>query len=91
MEDLGEELEWNGHQVQKSTGCGWILGEPILPVLITRHRSEYVAALKHIDASVRAGAMDLSPLYNLLTRLIAEQMASVASEGGNSSNPSAVI
>ncbi len=58
---------------------GWILGEPILPELIKRSREEYVAALKSVDRTLTTGAFDLAPLHSLLSRLLAEQMASVPS------------
>lgn len=59
---------------------GWILGEPILPELIRRNREEYVAALKHADATYFSAEVDLMPLHNLVTRLLTEQLASIPTE-----------
>ncbi len=53
----------------------WLPGEVILPELLRRNRDEYVQALKDVDASMRAGAIDLSALHGLVTRLLSEQMA----------------
>lgn len=52
----------------------WLPGEIILPELIRRNRQEYVAALKHADASVVAGQLDLTALHVLLSRLLGEQL-----------------
>lgn len=55
---------------------GWLAGTTILPELIRQNRAEYVAALKQVDASYNAGALDLTPLHTFLARLVAEQIAS---------------
>ncbi|MFK4075904.1 Fic family protein [Ectopseudomonas khazarica] len=53
---------------------GWLPGAPILPELIRLHRAEYVAALQQVDAAYAQGAEDLTPLHQLLSRLIADQL-----------------
>jgi Fic family protein len=56
---------------------GWLVGEPILPELIKRERPKYVSALKTADtAYFSTGAPDLTPLHQLLSELLAEQMQS---------------
>jgi Fic family protein len=52
----------------------WLAGDVLLPELIRRERAEYVAALKHADASLITGNLDLSALHALLSRLLAEQL-----------------
>lgn len=52
----------------------WIDGDVLLPELIRRERDEYVVALKHADASIKAGQLDLKPLHDLVTRLLNEQL-----------------
>ncbi len=54
---------------------GWLPGATILPELIRRDRAEYVDALRLVDESVTQGARDLSPLHELLSKLIREQLA----------------
>lgn len=54
---------------------GWLRGKPILPELIKRERAKYVAALKHTDASAKAGKLDLSVLHALVSDLLKEQLA----------------
>ena len=61
---------------------GWLAGETILPELIRRNRNEYVEALKKVDKSLKAGALDMSVLHALLSRLLAEQLQSAPSPGG---------
>jgi Fic family protein len=51
---------------------GWLKGDVILPDLLRRDRDDYVAALKAVDKSLQA-KFDLSPLYNLLVKLLNEQ------------------
>lgn len=56
---------------------GYLLpGTPTLPELIMRDRADYVAALQHIDQSLTKGAIDLTPLQQLLQKLVQEQLAS---------------
>lgn len=52
----------------------WLPGDVLLPELIRLNRPEYVAALKHGDASFADGALDLTPLHALLARLLEEQL-----------------
>ncbi len=56
---------------------GWLSGTTILPELLRQNRDEYVEALKAADSSA-AGALDLSILHNLMSRLLDEQLASAA-------------
>lgn len=66
----------------------WLPGTVILPELIKRDRVEYVSALKHADASLSHGAVDLAPLHALMVRLLAEQLASATSlDGGQGRDP----
>jgi Fic/DOC family len=73
----------------------WLPGTKILPELIRRDRAEYVTALQSADASLAAGALDLSLLHGLLSRLLSEQLngqAQVAPQhapnGGNAPSES---
>lgn len=68
---------------------GWLPGDVILPELLRRNRDEYVVALKAVDATYRAGALDLAPLHDLVTRLLGEQIAAAGvmpAEDGQISN-----
>lgn len=60
---------------------GWLPGETILPELLRQNRDEYVEALWAVDASVKAGVLDLSVLHGLLSRLLSEQLADFAPAG----------
>lgn len=53
-------------------------GTTILPELIKRDRDRYVVALQEVDNSYFAGAFDLSPLHNLVSELLEEQINSGA-------------
>lgn len=53
---------------------GLLAGAPILPELLRNNRPQYVQALKLADRSFERGALDLSELQKLLTRLITEQL-----------------
>jgi prophage maintenance system killer protein len=55
---------------------GWLPGTTILPELIRRERDAYVLALQAVDASYHAGAIDLTPLHQLVEQLVEEQLAS---------------
>lgn len=54
---------------------GWMAGQPILPDLIKANHADYVLALQAADASLPTGQIDLRPLHDLLTKLLAQQMA----------------
>ncbi len=56
----------------------WLPGDVILPELIRANREAYVAALKAADASLAAGAPDLSALHQYLTALLTAQFGEVA-------------
>lgn len=53
---------------------GWLPGNTILPELLRRERDRYVIALQQVDASMLAGAVDLSPLRDLIEELLQEQL-----------------
>ncbi|MEE4014246.1 Fic family protein [Roseibium sp. FZY0029] len=59
---------------------GMIKGATTLPELLRRHRGEkadpYVAALKLVDAGYKVGKLDLTPLHNLVSELLSEQLDS---------------
>lgn len=59
---------------------GWLRGETVLPELIRRNRDEYVGLLKGVDASMEAGALDLTQLHGFLARLLDEQLKTVKDE-----------
>lgn len=61
---------------------GWLPGTTILPELLRQNRIEYVAALKAVDASYDAGALDLAPLRSLIERLLVEQVSGVVAAAG---------
>lgn len=54
---------------------GWLPGETILPELLRQNRDEYVEALKKGDASLKAGALDLTALHAMISRLLDTQLA----------------
>lgn len=51
----------------------WLGGDVLLPELLRQNRPEYVNALKAVDASLQHG-FDLSPLHELMVRLLNEQV-----------------
>lgn len=54
---------------------GWLEGDKILPELLRENRTEYVAALKLVDASSRlAGPLDLSPLHKIIADHLTTQL-----------------
>lgn len=55
---------------------GLLPGTTMLPELLRRDRDEYVIALKAADESYAKGSVDLQPLHTLISRLLAEQLAS---------------
>lgn len=62
---------------------GWLPGKTILPELLRRNRDEYVKALQAVDASLSSEkGFDLTPLHDLVSRLLNEQLAS-ANGGGD--------
>jgi Fic/DOC family len=52
----------------------WLDGDVLLPELLRRERPDYVAALKHADASLQTGVLDLTALHALVSRLLDEQL-----------------
>ncbi|MNL29600.1 Fic/DOC family protein [compost metagenome] len=58
----------------------WLPGDVILPELLKRNRDEYVAALRHADASIGVGELDLSMLHALIERLLLEQLQSSSNQ-----------
>lgn len=62
------------------TNGGWLPGKMILPELIKRDRAKYVEALADVDTSFHSGALNLAPLHQLLSQLIAEQIGDQESE-----------
>ncbi|WP_340675703.1 Fic family protein [Paraperlucidibaca sp.] len=56
---------------------GWLPGKTILPELLRRDRDDYVLALRKVDKSWESKAMDISPLHELLSRLLEEQLNDV--------------
>ena len=54
---------------------GWLKGESILPELLRQNRDEYVAALKVVDETAKAGSLDLTALHSLVSRLLDSQLA----------------
>jgi hypothetical protein len=56
---------------------GWLPGRAILPELIRSVRDRYVEALVAVDASAKNGALDLSPLHQLLQELLEKQIQDV--------------
>jgi Fic family protein len=53
---------------------GWLPGKKLLPERIVENRPEYVEALNLGDRSLNAGALDLSVLHAMMSRLLDEQM-----------------
>lgn len=60
----------------------WLPGTVTLPELLVRERDEYVKALKAVDATGKAGLLDLKELHALLSKLLQEQLASVPEAPG---------
>lgn len=54
---------------------GWLKGDVILPELIRQNRAEHVEALRKVDDSYANGQIDLTPLHEMLARLLKEQLA----------------
>jgi Fic family protein len=53
---------------------GWLPGDTILPELLRQNRPEYVSALQAADRSLSEGALDLTLLHELMSRLLALQI-----------------
>jgi len=51
-------------------------GKKSLPELISENRTLYIDAIKKADKSIPSGALDLSELHGLLSRLLDEQINS---------------
>jgi hypothetical protein len=60
---------------------GWLRGDTILPELLRQNREPYVAALKHADASLATGTLDIGPLHALVTQLLDQQLATAPENG----------
>lgn len=58
----------------------WLPGDVTLPELITQHRDEYYAALRHADAMHTQAKLDLEPLHALLSNLLSQQLASTVQQ-----------
>lgn len=54
---------------------GWLKGDVILPELIRQNRAEHVEALRKVDESYASGQTDLTPLHEMIARLLKEQLA----------------
>lgn len=54
----------------------WLPGDTALPELLARDRTDYLTALQAAHSSLAGGALDLSQVRALLTKLLQEQMAS---------------
>lgn len=72
------------------SGGGWLPGETTLPSLLSANRDAYVTALREVDASQKAGNLDLSPLLALVSSLLEQQLGpSKADSSAAPSNSSA--
>jgi len=56
---------------------GWLPGKVTLPELIRRERRRYVDALRLVDVSWSIKVLNLTPLHDLLSELMQEQLESV--------------
>ena len=54
---------------------GWLPGSPILPSRLKLNNDEHLAAIHHADHTFKSGALDLSLLHELISRLLTEQLA----------------
>lgn len=59
---------------------GWPRGVTILPELLRRDRDEYCRHLQHAHETFAAGAVDLAPLHEQVSRLLQEQLDSAPAE-----------
>jgi fido (protein-threonine AMPylation protein) len=53
---------------------GWLKGDMILPEALRQNHAEYVAAIREVDSSAKAGQFTLGPLHALLQRLLMKQL-----------------
>lgn len=74
---------------------GLIGGTVSLPELLRRHRGEkddpYVLALRRVDASVETGTLDLTPLNDLISALLMEQLATVPQDVAESPGDGSLV
>jgi Fic family protein len=68
---------------------GWLRGDTILPELIRQNHDEYTAALVATDQSLMTGTFDMSVLHAFVSRLLNEQLATVASTPSTDAIPDA--
>lgn len=55
---------------------GWLPGSPILPARLKLNDEEHLSAIRHADATLGTGSVDLLPLHGLIEKLLREQLAS---------------
>lgn len=67
---------------------GWLPGDTILPELLKQQRPRYIEALKAVDNSIAAGALDLTALHALMVELLAQQHPSFKAADDAASTPS---
>lgn len=77
-------INGNGRSARAAAYCvlclrsgGLLPGQPILPELLRQNRDEYVQALQTADASLANGPVDLTVLHQLVSRLVAQQLAPI--------------
>lgn len=64
---------------------GYVLpGRRTIPDMLADNKQPYYAALELVDESVRAGQMDMEPMENLLSALLAGQLLDVMRDAGKS-------
>ena len=69
---------------------GPLAGNIILPELLRQNRDEYVRHLTHADKSLMdADGLDLAPLHAMISRLLAQQIASSMPEWNGAENDTA--
>ncbi len=59
---------------------GWLGGNITLMELLVQHRNRYVAALAAVDNTLKNGPFDLTPLFQLVEELLAQQLNAKTSE-----------
>ncbi|MEX0971505.1 MAG: Fic family protein [Paracoccaceae bacterium] len=55
---------------------GWLPGDKVLPQLLKDNRPELILNLQAADESVKKGSLDLSSLFDMVSRLLQEQLNS---------------